>query len=121
MHRVINDTPKILGTDHIDGNPLNNQKSNLRNATKSQNGMNRKSNRNSSSKYKGISWNKQNKKWRGEIQKNKKRYGLGYFKSEIEAARAYNKKALELFGEYARLNKFERGNTESPSLGRIYK
>lgn len=105
MHRVILGTTdtKIQG-DHIDGNGLNNQKSNLREATHEQNRRNTKSYKNGVSKYKGVSYRKDSKKWRSIINFNKKVIRLGYFSSEIEAAKAYDVKAKELFGEFAWLN-----------------
>jgi len=92
------------GGDHIDSNGLNNQKTNLRLCTHRQNIMNKKSHKNSSSIYKGVSWNKQHKRWVANIYSNKSLKRLGFFKNEIDAAKAYNKKALELFGEFAKLN-----------------
>lgn len=90
--------------DHIDLNGLNNQKSNLRKCTKQQNNMNQKPRKNSSSKFKGVSWKKKINKWQSQIEFNKKGIYIGVFQSEIEAAKAYDKKALELFGEFAWLN-----------------
>lgn len=95
--------PKYV--DHIDGNKQNNNIENLREITKSQNGMNRKSNKNSSSKYKGVSWAKHVNKWLVQIRINNKGINLGYFINEIDAAKTYNIKAIELFGKYAHLNK----------------
>lgn len=105
MHRIILglDDPKILG-EHEDMNGLNNQRYNLRIANKSQNGANRKAKPGCTSPYLGVSWYKKNKCWRVNIQKNKIITHLGYFTSEIDAAKAYNKRAIELHGEFARLN-----------------
>lgn len=89
--------------DHIDRNPLNNHASNLRWVTNGENGRNRLSHR-GSSKYKGISFNKKRKKWEAQIQLNNKRQYLGSFDYEKEAALVYNKKAKEIFGEFALLN-----------------
>lgn len=72
--------------------------------------MNRKKNKNDSSKFKGVSWHKRNKKWAVRIQKDKIRTHLGYFNSEIEAAKCYNRAAKDLFGEFANLNKIEDKN-----------
>ena len=63
MHRQILNTPKGLESDHINRNKLDNRKENLRVATRSQNNMNRKKRINCTSKYKGVSWHKQRKKW----------------------------------------------------------
>lgn len=94
--------PKYI--DHIDSNKLNNNISNLREVTCSQNGMNRKSNKNSSSKYKGVCWHKQTQKWCTHIAINGKDKHIGYFISETEAALAYNDAAIKYFDEYAKLN-----------------
>lgn len=106
MHREILglSNPKAI-SDHIDGNGLNNQKGNLREATKTQNNANRKSADNSASKYLGVNWLPVRKKWKAELRKNGKLFFLGRFNNEIDAAIAYNKKAVELHGEFARLNK----------------
>ena len=104
IHRLIMKEPIDLQIDHIDMNKLNNQKNNLRIVTKSQNMMNRRSLKNSSSKFKGVTWNKMAKKWKSSINKNKVKYHLGYFVDEIDAAVAYNRAAKELFKEYAYLN-----------------
>ena len=90
--------------DHIDRNPFNNQKSNLRRVTFQQNVMNRGKYAKASSRYKGVGWFKKYKKWRAGIALNDRYYHLGYFTDEKAAALAYNNKAKELFGEYAFLN-----------------
>ena len=102
MHRIIMKEPKDLQIDHIDGNGLNNKKENLRIVTSSQNNMNRSKFKNSISKFKGVQF--ENNKWRSRIRLNKKLYHLGMFENEIDAAKAYNKAAKKLFGEYAKLN-----------------
>lgn len=90
--------------DHIDGNGLNNQRNNLRFCTHSQNAMNKKSDKNTTSKYKGVCWYKTRSVWVGQIGINGKSTCLGYFTDEIEAAKAYDREAKILFGEFARLN-----------------
>ena len=104
MHRAILNAPKGLLVDHIDGNGLNNRKSNLRLCTFAQNAHNSRPRRNSSSRYKGVCWHKLKKKWTVSIYKGGKRTYLGYYDDEIEAALAYDRKAEELFGEFAYLN-----------------
>ena len=93
-----------LQVDHINGNRLDNRKENLRLATPQQNQMNRKSHRNSTSKYKGVSWDKSRNKWRALIMIDNKYKHIGRYQDEREAALAYDKAARELFGEYAHLN-----------------
>lgn len=104
MHReimkIIN--PKIH-CDHIDGDGLNNQKSNLRLVTNSQNQANNITTTGTSI-FKGVSFHKKDKKWRAQIQKDGIKYHLGSFNTEVEAAIRYNMAAKEMFGEYARLN-----------------
>ena len=104
---IASDVMQKLGYmyDHIDGNPLNNQKSNLRRCTYSTNAMNRKKIDGTVSKYKGVSWSKQHNKWMAKIGINGSRIYLGLHDSEEEAAMAYNRKAVELFKEFANLNK----------------
>lgn len=101
MHSMILDGKEI---DHIDHNGLNNQKSNLRLCTRSENSMNKTKRRGVSSIYKGVSFFKKGGKWMAQITSAGKSIYLGYFVCEIDAARAYNTKATELFGEFANLN-----------------
>lgn len=86
--------------DHINGDKLDNRRQNLRIATKGQNSSNRKSY--SKAGFKGVLANGSG--WMAQITINKKRIYLGQFKSPEEAARAYDKAALEAFGEFASLN-----------------
>ena len=104
MHRFIMDAPRHLVVDHIDHDGLNNRRSNLRLCTNAQNACNMRPYRGVSSRYKGVSWSKKKKKWEAGIKRDQKRHLLGFFENEIEAARAYDKKAVELHGEFACLN-----------------
>lgn len=103
MHRLIMNNPKI-NVDHIDHNTLNNCRSNLRVATHSQNMANRNSKKNGTSQYLGVGWHKVVNKWYAGISKDNKSIHIGVFKNEIDAALAYNKKAIEIHGEFANLN-----------------
>ncbi len=90
--------------DHIDRNESNNKLSNLRLATNTENQMNARSRSSSSSKHKGVSYFKKNNNWRAYIRFNKENIYLGSFDEEKDAAKAYNKAAVEYFGEFANLN-----------------
>jgi hypothetical protein len=104
MHNVIMKPPKGFEVDHKDGNGLNNQRYNLRVCSRSQNMGNTRGQRRNSSRYKGVHWDSRNNNWRPMICKNYKILNLGSFKSEVEAAKAYDAKAKELYGEFACLN-----------------
>jgi len=104
MHRIISQAVSGQHIDHRNCNGLDNRRRNLRVCTNGQNQQNRLPQKNCSSSYKGVSWKKQSRKWFAQIGRNSKNYFLGYFHIEIDAARAYDKKAKELFGEFAHLN-----------------
>lgn len=104
MHRVIMNPRKGKLVDHKNRNGLDNQKHNLRECNKGQNQINQRSQKNSSSKYLGVHWDKSRGKWSANCCKDYKHNHCGRFNSEIDAAKAYNKKALELHGEFANLN-----------------
>lgn len=105
MHREILGLVKGDGkqTDHRNHNGLDNWRCNMRVCTHSQNQHNQRK-QNGTSKYKGVSWYKRDKKWRVCIQINERRICIGYFDNEIDAAKAYDTKAKELFGEFAYCN-----------------
>lgn len=104
LSREILNAPKDRLVDHIDGNTLDNRRNNLRLADKRTNAQNMRPNINTTSKYKGVSWDKQRMKWRAVIFHNGKQIMLGRFIDEIVAAKTYDEYALKYFGEFARLN-----------------
>jgi len=107
MHRV------ILGfqpddkrqTDHIDGNGLNNQRSNLRVCTVTQNQQYSRKQVTGKSRYKGVNWDCRDCRWKSQIQVNGQKIHLGLFLSEVKAAQVYDVAAIKHFGEFARTNK----------------
>ena len=88
MHRLINETPKGMETDHINGNKLDNRRCNLRNANKTLNGRNRGENKNNTSGCKGVSFAKKQGAWSAYIFNNYKKIGLGFFKNINDAIKA---------------------------------
>lgn len=104
MHRLIMNTPKGMDTDHINGNRLDNRKSNLRVCNRSQNKCNVTKHKDNKSGYKGVSWFTRNKKWQAQIMIEGKTLFLGYYDTPEDAAVAYNKAAVEQHQEYAKLN-----------------
>jgi len=102
MHRVINQTPEGMDTDHINCNKLDNRKANLRSATRSENKRNTKTQKNNKSGVKGVSWNKTAKKWQAEITLHQKSIYLGVFTTVQEAEVARNKATIDLHGAFGR-------------------
>ena len=99
------DDPRVV--DHINGDTLDNRKENLRICTKRENTRNQRPKDRlgkSTSIYKGVSWKNDMYKWRVRLAIDRKEVIVGYYVCEKEAALAYNKAALEYFGEYAWLN-----------------
>ncbi len=104
MHRLIMNSNKDESVDHCNGNGLDNRRKNLRLCTCSQNQANRTKQINNKSGFKGVSWRASRKKWQVRVMQNRKSYFLGYFTDKIEAAKEYDRKAVELFGKFARTN-----------------
>ena len=104
MHRIIMGLPTELMVDHINGNKLDNRRCNLRLCNESQNGANRRKSIVHNNDYLGVTYHKRDNRYQTQVRHKGKRYYCGYFKTAEEAALAYNKKASELHGEFARLN-----------------
>lgn len=106
MHRQIMRALPGEIIDHKNGKGLDCQRENLRIATSSQNAANKRAMVGSTSRFKGVSWHKQHGKWYSCIySKDKKKHVfIGLYDDEAEAAKAYDRKAIELFGEFAKLN-----------------
>lgn len=103
LHRVLLDAKVGVEVDHKNRNTLDNRMSNIRIATSSQNGCNRVT-KISMTGFKGVSELRQGGRYRAKIQAKNKKYELGIFTSVLEAAKAYDKAAKKLHGEFARLN-----------------
>lgn len=102
MHRVIINAHAGLICDHIDGNGLNNMRTNLRIATKAENAYNQSKHSNNSSGYKGVDWHKRSGKWQAQIMINYKKKWLGYYMTPEAAHNAYCAASTRLHGEFAR-------------------
>ena len=105
MHQEVIDVPKGMVVDHINHDGMDNREANLRPATHCENMYNRKKpSRTSYSKYKGVSWKKNTCTWQVQIKFKKKRIHLGTFRSELDAAKAYDRAAIKYHGQFASLN-----------------
>lgn len=106
MHRFILQPEDNQHVDHINGNTLDNRRSNLRISTREQNMWNSVKHQRGkvTSKYKGVWYRSDRKKWTSQIRANGKVYFIGDFDNEHEAALAWNNKSMKLHGEYAKLN-----------------
>ena len=102
LHRQLLNVPKGFEVDHIDGNPLNNRRENLRIGTHAQNISNAKLRKDNTSGYKGVI--KNGSGWAARLWFNRKQINIGTYRTKEEAAKAYNQAAKVYFGEYARLN-----------------
>jgi hypothetical protein len=110
LHRVLMDASPEVFIDHKDGNGLNCRRGNLRAASRSNNAHNSKP-RKGSSPYKGVHWTKCFRRWDSQITFSGTRIHVGSFKTDREAAIAYNIAALKYHGEFARLNDIQGPET----------
>jgi len=104
MHVFIMNPPKGFTVDHINKDTLDNRRDNLRICTRSQNNMNRGMSSHNTSGYKGVSWHRHRGDWHAYIRKDGIMRHLGYHPTAIQAALAYDKEALQIFGEFAVTN-----------------
>jgi hypothetical protein len=102
LHQLICPAPAGLEIDHINRNPLDNRRANLRVCTRSQNEANKPPRKGGTSRYKGVS--KSRSGWFVSIRRNGKSVYVGLFQNEAEAGAAYDRAALDVFGEFAYLN-----------------
>lgn len=100
MHRMLMSAMPGQIVDHINGNPLDNRIANLRFATHSQNLANNPKSQ-GRKRYRGVFRYRNAKRWTAIICKDKRRYVIGVFDTEIEAANAYRNASISLYGDYS--------------------
>lgn len=121
FHRLIMNIDDLkYDVDHINGNPLDNRKDNLRVCEHKQNSKNKAINKNNTSGIVGVYWNKRCNKWVAEIKKDYKKICLGYFDDIRNAAEARRKAEIKYFGEYS-IQKSRNGNYTPRTLEEIIK
>ena len=116
MHRLILHPAQGELVDHINGNTLDNRRTNLRIATPQQNMQSRKVCSRSETGLKGVGWHKARRKYHARIQLQGMRYHLGFFLDAENAALTYDAAARLLFGEFARCNYPDRETPQSVML-----
>lgn len=104
LHRLVMNAKQGEVVDHINGNPADCRRKNLRITTQHRNTYNSRLPKSSTTGYKGVCFDKRNKRYMAHIHPNGKTVFLGYFVKPEEAAIAYDRAASFYFGEYARLN-----------------
>ena len=105
MHKLLTGWPE---TDHRNLNGLDNRRENLRPASRSLNNANRPLQRNNTSGYKGVTWDRRENRWAVQLQHGGVNHHLGYYDDLVTAARSYDAEALARFGEFALCNFSER-------------
>lgn len=109
MHNIIMNPPEGYVVDHINGDGLDNRRENLRICKDIENRHNRRKLKKTISSFKGVTFRKERPYgicvWKARITVNNKLIHIGYFKTEKEAANAYNRMAIKNYGQYALLNK----------------
>ena len=105
MHRFILGVVTNMYVDHINGDGLDNRKENLRFATQRQNLGNSRRRVDNKTGFKGVHYYKRDCSYKATIKAAGRNKHLGYFKTAEEAALAYNRAAIEIFGEFAQINK----------------
>jgi len=110
IHRLVwflltnKEIPEDLYIDHIDGNRQNNHIENLRLATALENQYNKQRQNSGTSTYKGVWFDSVKDCWKASIRFKDKRHYIGQFETELEAALAYDRLAIEIQGKFAKLN-----------------
>jgi len=109
LQRFILTPPNNMVVDHVDGDRLDNRRKNLRVCTQSENARNRhKHIRTTTSKFKGVSYNKEISKWVARIRVDNNKYGLGSYYNELDAALAYNIGSVLLSPTFGKLNNIHK-------------
>lgn len=104
MHRLITAAPVDSLVDHVNGDGLDNRRSNLRPCSAKQNTRNRRRHENNTTGFKGVAQDKRDGRYRAYIMVDGAQVALGGFACPLRAARAYDRAAAEHFGEFASLN-----------------
>lgn len=118
LHRfIVRHVPDGMVVDHINGNPLDNRRANLRVCTRAQNSQNVKRRSSNKSGYKGVSWDSERGKWVAKIAVENKDHFLGRFDSKEAAAMAYAAASLNMHGPFGRDDTLIAGRQEAVKLG----
>ena len=100
LHRIIMDAPDDKMVDHINGNPLDNRRENLRLCSNQENNRNKGKKSDNTSGFKGVSWSKQTGKWLANITVDGKSKYLGYFDDKLKAYEAYCTACEKYHGDF---------------------